>query len=199
MRIRVIAMLMGLVLIASGCSSSSDSGEAAADTGSPTTTASATQDTTAPVVSTTAGDDGTEAAPAAGDAGTATVTLDNGESYTFSILCNLEPQESAGQEILFTAVSYDDPNGFDVTQFGEGSDDTFGLLDGLGTISIYDSTTYDDLWGAGSVTAELSKTEFGLELDGTTITGSGTFFSGEDVGNLNLTDGVQGELVANCS
>jgi hypothetical protein len=198
MRIRVAAVLIGLVLIASACSSSSDLGEAAADTDSPTTTAAATQDTTAPVVSTTAGDDGGETAPPAGGSGTATVTLDNGESYTFSILCSLEPQESAGQEILFTAVSYDEPNGFDVTQFGKGSDDTFGLLDGLGTISIYDSTTYDDLWGAGTVIAELSKTEFVLELDGTTITGSATFFTGEDAENLNLDAGVHGELVANC-
>jgi hypothetical protein len=198
MRIRVTAVLIGLVLIASACSSSSDLGEAAADTDSPTTTAAATQDTTAPVVSTTAGDDGGETAPPAGGSGTATVTLDNGESYTFSILCSLEPQESAGQEILFTAVSYDEPNGFDLTQFGKGSDDTFGLLDGLGTISIYDSTTYDGLWGAGTVIAELSKTEFVLELDGTTITGSATFFTGEDAENLNLDAGVHGELVANC-
>ena len=198
MRVRITAVLIGLVLVASACSSSSDSGEAEADTGSPTTTASATQDTTAPVVSTTAGDDGGETAPPAGGAGTATVTLDNGESYTFSILCGLEPQEAAGQEILFTAVSYDEPNGFDVTQFGKGSDDTAGLLDGLGTISIYDSATYDDVWGAGTVMAQLSKTEFVLELNGNTITGSGTFFTGEDVDNLNLENGVPGELVANC-
>ena len=198
MRIRVIAVLMGLVLIASACSSS-DSGEAAADTGSATTVASATGDTAAPATTTTAGNDGGETAPPpAGGDGTATVTLDNGESYTFSIICGLEPQEVAGQEILFTAVSFDEPNGFDVTKFGKSSNDLSGLLDGLGTISIYDSTTYDDLWGAGSVSAQLSNTEFVLELDGNTITGSGTFFTGEDVENLELDNGVPGELVANC-
>ena len=62
MRIRAIAVLMGLVLVASACSSS-ESEEAA------------------------------------------TVTLDNGESFTFSIICNLEPQEVADVEILYTAVS----------------------------------------------------------------------------------------------
>jgi len=189
---------MGLVLIASACSSS-DSEEATADTGSATTVASATGDTAEPETTTTAGNDGGETAPPAGGDGTATVTLDNGESYTFSIICGLEPQEVAGQEILFTAVSFDEPNGFDVTKFGKSSNDLSGLLDGLGTISIYDSTTYDDIWGAGSVSAQLSNTEFVLELDGNTITGSGTFFTGEDVENLELDNGVPGELVANCS
>jgi hypothetical protein len=186
-----------LVLIASACSSSDDSGEAAADTDSPTTTASATQETSTPSEpTTTAAAEGSD--NSGGGSGTATVTLDNGESYTFSILCSLEPQEAAGQEILFTAVSYDEPNGFDVTQFGKGSEDTAGVLDGLGTISIYDSNTYDDVWGAGTVMAQLSKTEFVLELNGATITGSGTFFTGEDVENLDLNAGVLGELVANC-
>lgn len=198
MRIRLTAVLIGLVLIASACSSSSDdSGDAAADSGSTATTQAST-DTAAPDVSTTAGSDGEETAPPAGGDGTATVTLDNGESYTFSIICGLEPQDVAGQEILFTAVSYDEPNGFDVTQFGKSSNDPSGLLDGLGTISIYDSTTYDDLWGAGSIVAELSNTEFVLELNGSTITGSATFFTGEQAANLELDAGVPGELVANC-
>lgn len=197
MRIRVTAVLIGLVLVASACSSSSDSGEAAAETGSSTTTTAVADDTTASAVTTTVGDDGGETAPPAGGDGTATVTLDNGESYTFSILCGLEPQEVAGVEILFTAVSYDEPNGFDVTQFGDGGD-TLGAIDDLGTISIYDSATYDDLWGAGTIVAQLSQSEFSLELNGSTITGSGLFFTGEDVDNLALDAGVPGELVANC-
>jgi hypothetical protein len=199
MRIRLTAIVVGMVLIASACSSSSDTGDAAAASGSPTTVASSTGDTAAAATpTTTAGDGGEATAPAAGGDGTATVTLDNGESYTFSILCGLETQEVAGQEILFNAVSYDEPLGFDVTQFGEGSEDTFGALDGLGSISIYDSETYDDVWGAGSVTAELSNSEFGLELNGSTITGSGLFFTGEEVENLKLDAGVHGELVASC-
>ena len=197
MRIRVTAVLIGLVLVASACSSSSDSEGATAEADTPTTTASATQETTAPEAATTTVA-AEESGGSGGGSGTATVTLDNGESFTFSILCNLESQEAAGQEILFTAVSYDEPLSFDVTQFGKGSDDTAGLLDGLGTISIYDAATYDDVWGAGSVTAQLSQTEFMLELDGTTITGSGTFFTGEQVDNLELDAGVPGELVANC-
>ena len=197
MRIRATAMLIGLVLIASACSSSSDSGETATDSGSSATTAAATQETTASAEPTTTAA-AEESDNSGGGSGTATVTLDNGEVYTFSILCGLEPQEVGGAEILFTAVSYDEPNGFDVTQFGKVGDDPSGLLDGLGTITIYDSATYDDLWGAGSVTAQLSKTEFALELNGNTITGSGTFFTGEQADNLELDAGVHGELVANC-
>ena len=196
MRIRLTAVLIGLVLIASACSSSSDSGEAEADTGSATPTA-ATQDTAAPEAATTTAAAEDSDSSGGGD-GTATITLENGESYTFSILCGIESQESAGLEILFTAVSYDEPYGLDVTQFGKSDNDPSGVLDGLGTISIYDSATYDDVYGAGSVVAQLSQTDFSLELNGSTITGSGTFFTGEQVANLELDAGVPGELVANC-
>ena len=193
MRIRLISLLGVLVLVVSACSSSSsDSGEAATDAESPATTESASTDTAAPAVSTTEA----SAAPSSGGSGTATVTLDNGESYTFSIICGLEAQEVAGSEILFTAVSYDKPYGFDVTQFGKMAVDTGGVLDDLGTITIYDSETYDDVWGAGSVTAQLDGSEFILELNGTTITGSGMFFEGDALENLDTA--VHGELVAEC-
>lgn len=63
-----------------------------------------------------ADDDGSGAAGSGGDA---TLALANGETIEFDgVLCALEPQESAGSEILFTAVSYGDP-GLDITQFGE--------------------------------------------------------------------------------
>jgi hypothetical protein len=196
MRIRLISLLGVLVLVVSACSSSSDSGDAATDAESPATTVAATEsassDTAAPAVSTTEA----SAAPSSGGSGTATVTLDNGESYTFSIICGLEAQEVAGSEILFTAVSYDKPYGFDVTKFGKMAVDTGGVLDDLGTITIYDSETYDDVWGAGSVTAQLDGSEFILELNGTTITGSGMFFEGDALENLDTA--VHGELVAEC-
>jgi hypothetical protein len=53
-----------------------------------------------------------------GGRGSATVTLDNGEVFEFSVICGLEPHEAAGSEILFTAVDNGPPLGFDVTQFG---------------------------------------------------------------------------------
>ena len=132
------------------------------------------------------GSDTTQPAAAGGGSGTATVSLANGESFEFSILCALEPQTSAGSEILFTVVSYDDPVSLDVTQFGE---DDFG---GSATITLYDSSTYETIWEAGSMfgTGDLQ-----LELQGSTVTGSGTFYPEGDV----TADGVQGELVANCS
>lgn len=126
-----------------------------------------------------------EAAPSGGGqgAGTATVTLDNGDTFEFSTLCNLEPQIAAGSEILFTIVSYDDPYNLDVTQFGE---DAFG---GEGTISIYDSTSYDTIWEAGSFGSEAT-----LTLDGSTVTGSGTFMAAGEPGG----ETVGGELLAEC-
>ncbi len=195
---RLTSVLIALVLVVSACSSSSsDSGEAAADTGSSETTVSAaadsaSTDTAAPAESTT-----TEpAAASSGGGASATVTLDNGESHAFSVICGLEPQEVAGAEILFTAVSYDEPYGFDVTQFGQLGVETGGVLDNTGNVTIYDSATYEDIWAAGSVLAQLDGSEFTLELNGTTITGSGMFVEGGDIEKLDSA--VHGELVVEC-
>ncbi len=193
MGLKLMAVVVGLVLVAGACSSSDS--EVAADQAPPSTTPTTEAGTAAPAnASTTTAADDPEPAPAGGGSGAATVTLTNGEAFTFSILCALEPQEAAGQEILFSAVSYDTPFGFDVTQFGKS---TAGF-DDHGSISICDAETYDDVWGASSTTAQLSTTDFALSLDGTTITGSGMFFTGEDVANLELSNGVPGDLVADC-
>ena len=182
----------------SACSSSSsDSGEATADAESPTTSSAATDsastDTAAPAESATTT---AAAAPSSGGSGTATVTLDNGESYSFSVICSLEPQVAAGSEILFTAVSNDEPFGFDVTQFGQLGAETGGVLDGIGGVTIWDSATYDDIWAADSVMAQLDGSDFTLELSGTTITGSGMFVEGGDIEKLDSA--VRGDLVVEC-
>jgi hypothetical protein len=123
--------------------------------------------------------------PATGG-GNATVTLANGTNYEFSILCALEPQMAAGSEILYTAVSYDDPS-LDVTQFGEA-----GPITDLGSITISDGS-FETLWEASTMLEALGGT-FDLSLDGSIISGGGTFYAGGDL------DGeiVNGELTANC-
>ncbi|MDH3754984.1 MAG: hypothetical protein OEU32_14025, partial [Acidimicrobiia bacterium] len=129
-------------------------------------------------------DSGGDGALAGGGDGTATLTLDNGEVFEFGILCALEPQEAAGSEILFTVVSYDDPYNLDVTQFGADS------FNGAANISLYDSTTFDTIWEAsGFLGAEVE-----LNLDGSTVTGSGTFHPDGDPS----IEGVSGELTASC-
>jgi hypothetical protein len=187
-----LALLATLMLVASACSSdssepaSSDSPAAettAADVG---TTVGAADD--APDTESADAEDGdtptaTPAAQASG-AQTATVTLDSGDVFEFSALCWLETQESAGSEILFTVVSYDDPVNLDVTQFGA---DSFG---GAASISLYDSNSYDTLWEANS----LYGTEVELNLDGSTVTGSGDFYPAGDI----AATPVAGQLVANC-
>jgi hypothetical protein len=125
------------------------------------------------------------AAPAAPSGGArATLTLANGEVFEFGLLCTLEPQVAAGSEILFTAVSYDDPYNLDITQFGEND------FDGLATVSVYDSSTYDTVWEASSGFGG----DLTLGLDGSTITGSGSFLAGGELGG----ESVQGEIVAAC-
>lgn len=130
------------------------------------------------------------AAPSGGGSGTATLTLDNGETFEFGVLCTLEPQEAAGSEIVFTATSYDDP-GLDITQFGaEGS----GTVTDVATVSVYDGS-YNTLWEASNLYEP-----FGggveLSLDGSTINGTGTFFAGGDP--VTNPDGVAGTVEARC-
>jgi hypothetical protein len=128
------------------------------------------------------GGDDREGTP--GASGTATLTLANGEQYEFSILCSLEPQIAAGQEIAFSITSYDEPYGFDATKFGDDA-----VMPGLTSIDVYDSETYEAVWQASSVMGDVE-----LELSGNTVTGTGTFFEGDE----GLGDGVEGELTASC-
>jgi hypothetical protein len=123
------------------------------------------------------------AAAAAGGA-SATLILDNGETFMFNILCALERQESAGQEILFSVSSYDEPTSLDVSQFGADS------LDGTAVISLYDAETFDNVWDANT----LHGGELELVLDGDTVTGHGIFLAGED----RTGSGVAGVFEANC-
>lgn len=125
--------------------------------------------------------------PAGGSGGTgAVLTLANGETFEFGVLCSLEPQMAAGSEILFTATSYDTPS-LDITQFGDE-----GTITGVATISVYDAD-YETLWEAGSFYEAVGGT-IELSLDGSTIRGSGSFYPGGDI----AATPVDGEVVAEC-
>ena len=178
-----------MMLIVSACSGDGSEtvsdDEATPDTTGAADTATTIADTATTTTLADAGDTQTEAPTAqASGAQTATVTLDNGDAFEFSALCWLETQESAGSEILFTVVSYDDPVNLDVTQFGADS------FSGAASISLYDSTSYDTLWEANS----LYGTVVELVLDGSTVTGSGDFYPQGDI----AATPIPGQLVANC-
>jgi hypothetical protein len=181
---RLVPIFIALLLVTAACGGS-DADSSTDDTQATPTTGAVTTDTEG---ASDAAPETTVTEPAAtasgGGSGTATLTFDNGESYEFSILCALEPQESAGQEILFTVVSYDKPYNLDVTQFGE---DSFG---GAASISMYDADTYDTLWDASTIYGS----EVTLSISGSTITGSGVFLENGELGGIE----VFGELEANC-
>jgi hypothetical protein len=129
-----------------------------------------------------------EAAPPAapsGDANT-TLSLDNGETFEFAVLCTLEPQIAGGSEILFTATSFDDP-AIDITQFGDE-----GPVVDIASVEVYDAS-YETLWGARSGFESLGG-GMELSLDGSTITGTGMFFPADDIAGT----AVAGTIVANC-
>ncbi len=190
MKVRLTVGFVALVMVAAACSSGGSEPQSAPTAeGLTATTVQSAPDTTAeesaPVETTPSQDseDNVFAAAAAGGA-SATLTLENGETFTFNILCALETQESAGQEILFTVVSYDDPVSLDVTQFGADS------LDGTAIVSLYDSATFDNVWDANT----LHGGELELEMNGNTVTGHGIFLAGEERNG----PGVAGELKAHC-
>jgi len=193
MRQRTMLILFAALMLAAGACSSDGSEPASSDSPAAETTAADVGTTEsiaddAPGTETTVA--GTSETPAnapvaqASGAQTAMVTLDNGDVFEFAALCWLETQESAGSEILFTVSSYDDPVNLDVTQFGADS------FDGAANISLYDSTSYDTLWEANS----LYGTEIELNLDGSTVTGSGAFYPAGDI----AAAPVAGQLIANC-
>lgn len=203
MNVRPTAVLIGLVLLASACTTEQSESEppstdavssettavaAAADVGNEATTedTASSEDAAAPAEDTDPS--------AGGDGATATVSLENGETFTFDILCNLEPQIAAGLQILFTVVSYDDPVNLDVTQLGDDSVDVdeiiADMLAGAASISLYDSTTYDTLWEANTLYGNAVE----LEIDGNTVTGRGVFLEDGELGSPE----VPGELIATC-
>jgi hypothetical protein len=130
-------------------------------------------------------DNGEPPALPSGD-GTAVLTLANGETFEFSVRCSLESQIAAGSEILFTATSYDNP-GLDITQFGDE-----GTVTDIASVDVYDGD-YETLWGAATL-YEAFGGSLELTLDGTTIRGVGTFYSGGDPAG----EAVEGEVIANC-
>lgn len=180
-----LLLVAPLLILAAACGSDGDSsGDDTASTDTPVDTAAGSETTDAPDDDTASTDAPDVEAPDVSGGGTATLTLANGESFEFEdVLCSLEPQMSAGSEILFTAVAYGDP-GLDITQFGDE-----GAVTDVASISVYDGN-YDSLWEANTLygsTVELS-------LDGNTISGTAQFLQGGDPS----IEPVDGEVVANC-
>ena len=180
MRTTTLSVLFVAALALASCGSDDDSSSADTDGAEPASTeAQAPSEDTAPA-------DDESATPPAGGSGIATLTLENGESFEFSVRCALEPQTAAGSEILFTATSIDDP-GLDITQFGDE-----GPITDLGTISVFNGS-FDTLWEASSI-FEAFGGNFELSLDGSTIRGAGSFYAGADPAATPL----EGEVTANC-
>lgn len=186
----MLASVLALALLGAACGDDDDATEDAVDAGEDASADEATDETAGDE---TADEDAEDEEPAedeggeatSGANGTAMLVLANGEEFEFSILCSLEPQMAADQEILFSVTSYDEPYGFDATKFGEDS-----VVPGMASIDVYDSETYEALWSATSMVGG----GVDLELDGSTVTGTATFFEGDE----GLGDGVEGELTAVC-
>lgn len=136
------------------------------------------------------GDADASESPTVSGGGDATLTLANGETFQFEVRCVLEPQIAAGSEILFTVGSIGGDSSLDITQFGDE-----GPVTGISSVTVYDGSSFEDLWGASSFYEAFGGT-LELSLDGSTVSGSGTFFAGNDPAVA--PDGVEGDVVANC-
>ena len=123
----------------------------------------------------------------------ATLTFENGETLSTSVICVLEPQSVAGQEILYTATSVKSPY-FDVTVFAAGT-----IVNGakVSWVETKDFKTKQVDWKSIPGTA-VSKASFDVALNGRTITGSGILIRGEDASN-NSGEKRQATLVVDCA
>jgi hypothetical protein len=189
MRSRLVPSAVVLTLALVACGSDDTSSD---DSESTTTEAvETTGDSAAEPIATDAGettsavDDENESPPATGN-GTAVLTLFDGQEFEFEVLCTLEPQMAAGSEILFTAVSNDDP-GLDITQFGDE-----GTITGVASVTVYDAN-FETLWEA-STSYEPFGGSLELTLEGSTISGQGDFYPDADP----AMDPVPGRVQANC-
>ena len=153
--------------------------------------------TVAGATATSSGDADTTASPADEQApqqsqeNNVTLELEDGTVIETSALCMIEPQEVGSQTILFTATGYSDI-GFDVTQFDENS---FGGAASANLYQTEDFQNYQIFWESDSTAGQLE-----LELDGSTIRGSGLFFEGDDQGDYDpfSDEGVPGTLTVDC-
>ena len=175
-----LAAVISLLNACGGSDDATPAADAVSETASPESTEGGSENEVAP-------ESEPEAAPAApAGGGSATLVLDNGESFEFSVLCSLEPQISAGSEILFTATSFDDPS-LDITQFGDE-----GPVVDIASISVYDAS-FETLWEANSL-FEAFGGGAELTLDGSTINGTGSFFPAGDIEGT----AVNGTVIASC-
>ena len=183
---RLIPAIVIASLLLAACGSDSDTTEdAPRDTADAAVTTDANESDDAVTTNADESDNGEPSDLPSGD-GTAVLTLANGETFEFSVLCALESQTAAGSEILFTATSYDDP-GLDITQFGDE-----GPITDSASVDVYDGD-FETLWGAATL-YEAFGGSLELTLEGTTIRGVGTFYSGGDPAG----EAVEGEVIANC-
>lgn len=200
MRSTLISTALAATLVLAACSSDGDGESDAEDDAAPADTSTDTQTTGDDTAESGEGDapdsapgsdpaTETEPPPPEPGEGTATLTLGNGETFEVDVLCTLEPQISAGSEILFTATSLGDPL-LDITQFGDE-----GPVGDVGTVTLVDGSTIEPLWGA-STSYEPFGGSLELTLEGSTIRGTGDFYPGDDP--VDGGDPVEGEVVAEC-
>ncbi len=186
--LRMLAVLLIVVLAATACGGDDASVTAADAPSNDDNSSSEPADEPAPAEEPAPADEApaeeAEAeAPAANINGpSATLTLANGDTFEFSLLCALAAQENFD----FNVASYDDPYHLDISQFSEDS-----VSPGTALVSVYDSTTFDTLWEANTM---YPGGEMVLTLNGSTITGTGTFFpEGDPFG-----EAVEGDIIAQC-
>ena len=134
---------------------------------------------------------GSPSKSAAKKASIATITFENGEVLETNVLCHLEPQVSAGQEILYTATSLSNPY-FDLTVFGENSSFPGAKLSWHET---KDFKVYQVSWSSSHL---LGRSTFEPVVEASTISGDVTLVRGQDE-TSEEGESRQAKVVVNCA
>ncbi|MEO1059108.1 MAG: hypothetical protein AAFY28_19535, partial [Actinomycetota bacterium] len=93
--------------------------------------------------------------------------------------------------VITHRFNIEDDFDMDVTQYGDAGDD----LTDAASINIMQSDPFEFVWSAGSSSRDTEAGgSFELTLSGSSITGSGLFFAGDDL----ETEPVSGTVTINC-
>ena len=127
--------------------------------------------------------------PEIGDGGPAIVRLENGDVFEFDATCSLTYEELPGLSIRYGVFADDGTLRLEAVAYPIAEDEPGEDPGEWYLISVFDSSTYAELWSASTLFGDLE-----FRVDGSTVSAEGQFFPDGVPGE----DGVDGEFVAEC-
>lgn len=132
--------------------------------------------------------------PVMGDGGPAVLELANGERFEFDAVCSLTHEHAPGLSIRYGVFA--DDGTIRLEALAMPFEEQYPGVDPgeWFSISVFDSESYEELWGASSITSS----DLVFDVDGSQVTATGTFYERGFDGKLDGGPSVAGTLTARC-